>query len=422
MHRTDAADYIVTSGKRQYKESPEPATVFGFHQANAIQEEICTVIEAAGVTLRASGGADATAGYGGQLNEAIDTKVAVVGGALTSVSDQVDLHTDQINEIDDRLIDAVSSLGVDLGKIYGLWCRTLGATIVGGLLWQAVTVTTGKCIGKDAYGNVRRIIHSVSGLTISVIEGGDWSALVYNGGVSLTNAKNVSMFACLDPNGALRFRCDTDHTGFNIAVAEPTWFIRRLETITLFNDVEIAAPASLRRMSYIARGSNDFVSCQELALENTDAEADLGDTYCSSRVSTFGGTRYITYGDVRYGESPDPGINNWRNFMVVPHWWSPVPGVKTRFIAFGVCDNNNKDLQFSIAYTEPTLNGMDSTFVSSQDGWVPIPNSAGGYMTPWDLEGNPDTGLRYMKRNNNNGTNRFAMAVLGWVDSRDEVY
>ena len=75
MHRVDSPDFIVVDGKRYYKETPTPATVFGHHQANAIQEEIADVIESEGITLRPSGESDAANNYKGQLNSAINKKI-----------------------------------------------------------------------------------------------------------------------------------------------------------------------------------------------------------------------------------------------------------------------------------------------------------------------------------------------------------
>jgi len=75
MHRVDSPDFVVIDGKRYYKETPTPATVFGYHQANAIQEEIADVIESEGLTLRSSGSVDAANNYKGQLNSAINKKI-----------------------------------------------------------------------------------------------------------------------------------------------------------------------------------------------------------------------------------------------------------------------------------------------------------------------------------------------------------
>lgn len=75
MHRVDSPDFVVIDGKRYYKETPTPATVFGHHQANAIQEEIADVIESEGITLRPSGESDAANNYKGQLNSAINKKI-----------------------------------------------------------------------------------------------------------------------------------------------------------------------------------------------------------------------------------------------------------------------------------------------------------------------------------------------------------
>ena len=66
MHALDSAD----SAGGLYVAGP-PRTVIGRHYLNAIGREIIGAILAAGITLRASGAADAAASYTGQLLEAI---------------------------------------------------------------------------------------------------------------------------------------------------------------------------------------------------------------------------------------------------------------------------------------------------------------------------------------------------------------
>ncbi len=78
MHRTEGPDYVTTGGKKLYT-GTAPGTLINTNAMNAIQEEICMAVEAAGLTLRASGAAD-VAGVWGQLLTAIKTLSGRGGG------------------------------------------------------------------------------------------------------------------------------------------------------------------------------------------------------------------------------------------------------------------------------------------------------------------------------------------------------
>lgn len=71
-HRTDAANSTTygSPAKNIHKDSPAPGTVISAHTMNMPQEEICQAVEDAGLTLAASGAADAAALWG-QLKAAI---------------------------------------------------------------------------------------------------------------------------------------------------------------------------------------------------------------------------------------------------------------------------------------------------------------------------------------------------------------
>lgn len=73
MHRTEAAGNDSNLYVNQVLPGT-PGTILDASDRNAVQEEICDVIESAGLTLRTAG-ADKTAAYKGQLKEAIDTMI-----------------------------------------------------------------------------------------------------------------------------------------------------------------------------------------------------------------------------------------------------------------------------------------------------------------------------------------------------------
>lgn len=88
MHRVDTDGYTTVGGERRFINRSMPAeegTIDGAYWNNAVQEEIVTVIEHAGLTLRASGAADQTAGWD-QLKTAIFDSAAITGAAITNAS------------------------------------------------------------------------------------------------------------------------------------------------------------------------------------------------------------------------------------------------------------------------------------------------------------------------------------------------
>lgn len=73
MHRTEGEDFVLEAGKRRYTPAIppiQPATRYPAEAANAIQEEICNVIENAGLALSETASIDRTSGWQ-QLYEAI---------------------------------------------------------------------------------------------------------------------------------------------------------------------------------------------------------------------------------------------------------------------------------------------------------------------------------------------------------------
>jgi hypothetical protein len=59
MHRTEGDGYVVNGGKNQFDPGdpfiPRPATQMTYDWANAVQEELCSVIEGRGLTLDQAG-------------------------------------------------------------------------------------------------------------------------------------------------------------------------------------------------------------------------------------------------------------------------------------------------------------------------------------------------------------------------------
>lgn len=87
MHRTDATDFEadIGNGNPGFKETPPGnETIVAANIMNAFQEEICKVIEDAGITLRATGAADAAALWG-QLSPAISI-LAKKNGVIADAS------------------------------------------------------------------------------------------------------------------------------------------------------------------------------------------------------------------------------------------------------------------------------------------------------------------------------------------------
>lgn len=72
MHRIDAVGHVSNLFDPGDPLVPRNPTKLDHTIMNALQEEIAKTIEAAGITLRASGAADAAASYSPQLLEAID--------------------------------------------------------------------------------------------------------------------------------------------------------------------------------------------------------------------------------------------------------------------------------------------------------------------------------------------------------------
>lgn len=86
MHRTEGVDYTTEEGKRRYIDPNLPSvrgTVLNAESMNAIQEEICNVIEKAGLTLNTTAAADRADGWD-QLWEAITDRGIIGEAALDS--------------------------------------------------------------------------------------------------------------------------------------------------------------------------------------------------------------------------------------------------------------------------------------------------------------------------------------------------
>lgn len=87
MHRTEGVDYTTEEGKRRYIDPNLPSvrgTVLNAESMNALQEEICNVVEKAGLTLNATAAADRAAEWD-QLWEAI-TSSGIIGTQALSAS------------------------------------------------------------------------------------------------------------------------------------------------------------------------------------------------------------------------------------------------------------------------------------------------------------------------------------------------
>ena len=87
MHRTEGIDYTTEDGKRRYIDPNLPAvrgTVLNAESMNSIQEEICNVIEKAGLTLNASAALDRTDGWD-QLWAAITSRGIIGTAALANL-------------------------------------------------------------------------------------------------------------------------------------------------------------------------------------------------------------------------------------------------------------------------------------------------------------------------------------------------
>lgn len=101
MHRTEGEDYVLVGGKRLYQPANPPinaATRLPAEAMNAIQEEICKVIEMAGMTLAVGASSDTW----GQLWEALTAHKIVGSDGLTdnqvvkSFVGQEDLNADYL--------------------------------------------------------------------------------------------------------------------------------------------------------------------------------------------------------------------------------------------------------------------------------------------------------------------------------------
>lgn len=93
MHRTDAPGNVAGFYVSRDPLVPTAGTIFRSKEANAIQEEICQVIEAAGITLRSTAD-DETAGWGGQLLEAIRSLSGITPGCRLELSNTWQNGTD----------------------------------------------------------------------------------------------------------------------------------------------------------------------------------------------------------------------------------------------------------------------------------------------------------------------------------------
>ena len=88
MHRTDGNGYVEVGGERRFADRNLPTyagTIVEEQSMNAIQEEICNVIEYAGLTLRSSGATDESAGWT-QLRDAIFSSAAIGTDAVSAIS------------------------------------------------------------------------------------------------------------------------------------------------------------------------------------------------------------------------------------------------------------------------------------------------------------------------------------------------
>lgn len=122
MHRTDATDFAtdIGNGERGFKETPAGnETVVAANFMNAVQEEIAYVITQAGLTLRATGAADAAAQWQ-QLYPAIEILIANAIAVLNSddisnnsIVSGADL-TQALNNIESDVVDNQTNLSAHI--------------------------------------------------------------------------------------------------------------------------------------------------------------------------------------------------------------------------------------------------------------------------------------------------------------------
>lgn len=122
MHRVDADGYITVLGERRFVDRSLPTyegTVDGANWNNAVQEEIATVVEHAGLTLRSTGAADESAGWT-QLKEAIFDSGKIGDAALDN-----DIGLDKISHGILNFFDGaansritVNSIGASFGNAF----------------------------------------------------------------------------------------------------------------------------------------------------------------------------------------------------------------------------------------------------------------------------------------------------------------
>ena len=106
MHRTLGEDYIEVGGKRLYQNANPPtvkATRLPAASMNAIQEEICNVIEKAGLTLNTDDSTDEAAGWD-QLWDAITTR-GIFGSA--ALADNAVTGVKGYRECSEKLVDEI---------------------------------------------------------------------------------------------------------------------------------------------------------------------------------------------------------------------------------------------------------------------------------------------------------------------------
>lgn len=259
MHRVDASDYITTSGKRLYKETPIPATVLGFHQMNSIQEEIAGVIEDAGLTLRATGAADGSALYASQLNEAIDIKISVVSSDVSALETIVGADTS--HGLQKAVIDAQTTANTAQTTANTALTNAATANSAASALDNRVTTlentpanppTPSLYVGgffcTCADGMSLSITHGITAAfnatkeyvtiqkntssVVTLIAAGAWTSAIPAGVGARTAIYNLHIFA-VSAAGVYSFMGDDLASGANIKTAIPTAFIRRIGSFSM---------------------------------------------------------------------------------------------------------------------------------------------------------------------------------------------
>jgi len=102
MHRVDADGYKTVSGKRRFEDQSLPGTAGTLDAElwkNAVQEELCNLIEYTGITLKSTGLIDEASGWN-QLRQAIFSSAKIDSAAITDGAiNDLKLNTNAVTNI-----------------------------------------------------------------------------------------------------------------------------------------------------------------------------------------------------------------------------------------------------------------------------------------------------------------------------------